>query len=128
VYTQLTDLEGEVNGFWTYDRKVSKMDRDAVHAINQKLIEVGSLPRSFPEPTADTLARWALNEGEGEDSEDLTGNGHTLSLGEGVSWEETGIQGSALSFDGDGQSATAQVPELDTTGNFSVSAWVKLDS
>src|SRR5699024_7438442 len=29
---------------------------------------------------------------------------------------------------GDGQSATAEVPELDTTGNFSVSAWVRLDS
>ncbi|PYG00594.1 Glycosyl hydrolases family 2, sugar binding domain [Georgenia satyanarayanai] len=126
VYTQLTDLEGEVNGFWTYDRKVSKMDRDAVRAINQKLVEVGSHPRTFPEPTDDALAYWPLNENEGDTAEDVTGNDHTLTLGEGMSWEEIGIQGSALGLDGDG-AATTQVPELDTTGNFSVSAWVRLD-
>ena len=26
VYTQITDVEAEQNGFWTYDRKVSKLD------------------------------------------------------------------------------------------------------
>ena len=38
VYTQLSDVEDEVNGFVTYDRKVEKLDADAVRAINQRLI------------------------------------------------------------------------------------------
>lgn len=37
VYTQTTDVEGEVNGFMTYDRKVIKMDEQRVREINQKI-------------------------------------------------------------------------------------------
>lgn len=37
VYTQTTDVEIEVNGFMTYDRKVIKMDTKRVHDINQRL-------------------------------------------------------------------------------------------
>ncbi|KAF2338493.1 glycoside hydrolase family 2 protein [Flavobacterium tistrianum] len=39
VYTQTTDVEGEVNGFMTYDRKVDKMDFKAVNKINTEVIE-----------------------------------------------------------------------------------------
>ncbi len=38
VYTQTTDVESEVNGFYTYDRKVLKMIPERIHAINEKLI------------------------------------------------------------------------------------------
>ena len=37
VYTQLTDVEDEVNGLLTYDRKVLKVDADMIRAINSKL-------------------------------------------------------------------------------------------
>ena len=37
VYTQTTDVETEVNGFLTYDRKVVKMDLDSIREIHQKL-------------------------------------------------------------------------------------------
>ena len=37
VYTQTTDVEIEVNGLITYDRKVVKVDEERVKAINQKL-------------------------------------------------------------------------------------------
>lgn len=40
VYTQTTDVEGEVNGFMTYDRKVDKMDFKKVSAINKEVIDV----------------------------------------------------------------------------------------
>lgn len=40
VYTQTTDVEGEVNGFMTYDRKVDKMDFQKVNAMNKEVIEV----------------------------------------------------------------------------------------
>lgn len=38
VYTQTTDVEGEVNGLMTYDRKVIKIDEDAVKKANQAVI------------------------------------------------------------------------------------------
>ena len=38
VYTQTTDVEGEVNGLMTYDRKVIKLDEDRVEEINQKIV------------------------------------------------------------------------------------------
>ena len=40
VYTQTTDVEGEVNGFMTYDRKVMKMPIEKLKADNDKLYEV----------------------------------------------------------------------------------------
>jgi beta-galactosidase/beta-glucuronidase len=38
VYTQTTDVEGEVNGIMTYDRKVVKMDEDRIRRANQSVI------------------------------------------------------------------------------------------
>lgn len=38
IYTQTTDVEGEVNGLMTYDRKVIKLDVDRIKAINSKVI------------------------------------------------------------------------------------------
>lgn len=40
VYTQTTDVEGEVNGFMTYDRKVMKMPIEKLKADNEKLYHV----------------------------------------------------------------------------------------
>ena len=37
VYTQTTDVEGEVNGLMTYDRKVIKLEEDRLREINQKI-------------------------------------------------------------------------------------------
>ncbi len=38
VYTQTTDVEGEINGLFTYDRKVLKMTPERLRAINRKVI------------------------------------------------------------------------------------------
>jgi beta-galactosidase/beta-glucuronidase len=38
VYTQITDVEHEVNGFLTYDRKFEKMDFNRVRAANQAVL------------------------------------------------------------------------------------------
>ena len=40
IYTQTTDVEGEVNGFVTYDRKVVKMNKARVNAINTQIINL----------------------------------------------------------------------------------------
>ena len=37
VYTQVSDVEFEVNGMLTYDREVLKLDADVVKAINEKM-------------------------------------------------------------------------------------------
>jgi hypothetical protein len=39
VYTQTTDVEGEVNGFMTYDRKVIKMPVEQLQKVNVKLYD-----------------------------------------------------------------------------------------
>ena len=38
IYTQTTDVESEVNGYLTYDRRVEKMDRERITAAHHKLI------------------------------------------------------------------------------------------
>jgi hypothetical protein len=44
VYTQITDVEGEHNGLFTYDRKVEKVDEAKVRAINEATIRAGAQP------------------------------------------------------------------------------------
>lgn len=39
IYTQTTDVEIEVNGLMTYDRKVVKLDMDRLSLINRRVIE-----------------------------------------------------------------------------------------
>ncbi|QWT21077.1 hypothetical protein KPL74_03460 [Bacillus sp. NP157] len=45
VYTQITDVEGEHNGLYTYDRKVEKVDEAKVRAINEATIRAASDPK-----------------------------------------------------------------------------------
>lgn len=44
VYTQTTDVEGEVNGFFTYDRKVTKVDVERVRQANTSVINAPCIP------------------------------------------------------------------------------------
>lgn len=37
VYTQLTDVEDELNGLMTYDRKVIKIDIETLKKINERV-------------------------------------------------------------------------------------------
>ena len=37
VYTQTTDVETEVNGLMTYDRRVMKVDAERIRAINRRV-------------------------------------------------------------------------------------------
>ncbi|QCX81469.1 Beta-glucuronidase [Streptomyces sp. YIM 121038] len=51
VYTQISDVEGELNGLLTYDRKVLKADAQRVRAAHEDLIEGaqdGTLPCAAP--------------------------------------------------------------------------------
>jgi hypothetical protein len=133
VYTQATDVEDEVNGLFTYDRKVLKMDgaqvRDANLAVErdaQTAFDGTSAP-VYPPGQTDPVGTWTMDEGSGTVAHDSSGGGHDLALTGNPAWVP-GESGSALQFNGTDQYGQTSGPVLDTTGNFSVAAWVKLDS
>ena len=54
VYTQLTDVEQEINGLLTYDRDVTKLDADIVAAANKgRFLPLGPNPNPEFVPTSD---------------------------------------------------------------------------
>jgi hypothetical protein len=121
IYTQLSDVEGELNGFFTYDRQLTKMDLGQVRKINQKIIKQadGSVA-NVPQPPAGTpgltgIAFWPLDGSYG----DLTPVGGPA-FGEGHSREGVVLNGSAQLLD-------AGRPVLNTASDYSAAAWVKLD-
>jgi cyclophilin family peptidyl-prolyl cis-trans isomerase len=56
VYTQTTDVEGEVNGLMTYDRRVAKIPAPELAALNRRLF---SEPPLLQQPDAPELNRRA---------------------------------------------------------------------
>ncbi|WP_430784612.1 LamG-like jellyroll fold domain-containing protein [Actinoplanes sp. G11-F43] len=123
VYTQITDLETELNGLWTYDRREIKVDPAPVRAINRAVIEAGRTAGA--DATFPGRGEWRLDEASGTVARDAL-SGSDLTLKGDTSWT-TGVAGSALRFDGDGDSADTTAPVLDTTEDYTVSAWVTLD-
>ena len=66
VYTQVTDIEHEVNGFFTYDRQVEKMDFDQVRAVNDAVIRNADRP-AIPPTTTDPGLDGVHASGDGHD-------------------------------------------------------------
>lgn len=88
------------------------------------LLSVGGIP-TVPVPAA----HWTFDEGAGETAGDSSGNGHSGTLGSGVSWTAGNVGTGAISLNG---SATGVVtvpgPVVNTAGSFTASAWVDLAS
>ncbi|WP_225993163.1 LamG-like jellyroll fold domain-containing protein [Actinomadura rudentiformis] len=126
VYTQISDVENELNGLYTYDRRVLKMDAATVRAANRKLITStgGEIPPLLP-GSPNAVSVYPFNEGTGSTTEDTAGD-HDATLINDPTWT-TGHSGSALQFNGTNQYADTGAAILDTTGNYTVAAWVKLD-
>ncbi|MER6693553.1 LamG-like jellyroll fold domain-containing protein [Streptomyces minutiscleroticus] len=124
VYTQISDLENELNGLYTYDRREIKVDPVRVREVNLKVIAAGAAAGG--REALKGGGHWSLDEGAGTTAKDEGPNGRPLTLSEGTAWT-TGVSGSALRFDGSGQHAETEGPVLDTTGSYSVSAWVTVD-
>ncbi|MER7491246.1 LamG-like jellyroll fold domain-containing protein [Streptomyces pharetrae] len=125
VYTQISDLENELNGLYTYDRRQIKIDPVRVREANLRVIAAGAAAGERGELKGG--GHWALDEGSGGTAKDDGPNAEPLTLAGGTTWTP-GIDGSALRFDGQGQYAETDGPVLDTTGSYSVSAWVTLDA
>jgi hypothetical protein len=127
VYTQITDVEGELNGFWTYDRRVAKMDFAQVRAINRQIIaEADGTPGNLPQPPPGTpgLTGVAFYPLEGT-AEDAAGDHDATPVGgPGYVAAHTG-QG--VELNGSTQFLDAGAPVLDTATDYTASAWVRLD-
>jgi hypothetical protein len=120
VYTQITDLETELNGLWTYDRREIKVNAAEVRAVNAKVIAAGAAAGA--DATFPGRGDWAFDEGSGVTAKDTSGSKADLTLTGDTAWGERG-----LTFDGDGDSADTAAPVLDTTKDYTVAAWVTLD-
>ncbi|MFB7543109.1 LamG-like jellyroll fold domain-containing protein [Streptomyces zaomyceticus] len=125
VYTQISDLENELNGLYTYDRREIKVDPARVRAINLKVVAAGAA--AGQRGPIQGGASWSLDEGSGTTARDSGPGNRTLTLNEGTDWT-TGVGGGALKFDGQGHFAQTDGPVVDTTTSYSVSAWTTLDS
>ncbi|MCO8270238.1 PA14 domain-containing protein [Actinoplanes sp. TRM 88003] len=123
VYTQITDLETELNGLWTYDRREIKVNPGPVREINAAIIEAGADAAS--DATFPGRGDWSLDEGSGTTAHSSAG-GPDLTLTGDTAWTD-GVQGKGLKFDGDGDAAGTAAPVLDTTKDYTVAAWVTLD-
>ena len=75
-----------------------------------------------------TMGIWFLDEGNGEDAEDTSGNGNNGTLMNGAKWGD-GKFGKAVDFDGsDDYIEVPDAPSLDGTEEITVAAWVFLRS
>ena len=132
VYTQTTDVEKEVNGFFTYDRQVKTMDFAAVRAANLAVINGATgAPVAGPSvpagtPGIDGIAAYPFDENTGTVTKDVVGT-HDATLVGGASWT-AGRAGSALATNGSGQFADTGAALLDTEGSYSAAAWVRFNA
>src|SRR3989304_873439 len=76
-----------------------------------------------------SAAHWTFDEGMGTIAADVSGNGHTATLGTGVSWTDGNVGTDAISLTGTANGvAPAAGPVVDPSGSFTASAWVEFES
>ncbi|UKJ63233.1 glycoside hydrolase family 2 [Cellulosimicrobium cellulans] len=128
VYTEISDVENELNGFWTYDRRVLKMDAARVKDVNERVIEAarqGSAPVDPGTPGLTGTGRWSFDEGQGTTAADGVGDHAASGTGEWVAGHDG--TGSAIHLDGVDDHFVTEGPVVDTTGSYTISAWAQLD-
>ncbi|MGC9665097.1 LamG-like jellyroll fold domain-containing protein [Planosporangium sp. 12N6] len=132
IYTQPYDVEGEINGLMTYDRRVLKVDAGRVRAANAAVLAAAGTVANPPPPPPGTpgltgVGYWPLDQVTGGTTPDASGRGHDGTLVNGPA-PVAGRDGDALRFNGTDQWVDSGASILDTTGDYSVSAWVRIDS
>ncbi|GAA4413558.1 hypothetical protein GCM10023148_08170 [Actinokineospora soli] len=116
---------GQPTGFWH-----GSVDDVRLYTGALNDARITALYRAYPpEKTTATLpvadaGHWKLDDGTGTTAADASGAGRTATV-RGATWGGGRDLGS-LMFDGTGGHAETAGPVLDTTGSFSVSAWVNL--
>jgi Concanavalin A-like lectin/glucanases superfamily/Regulator of chromosome condensation (RCC1) repeat len=74
--------------------------------------------------------QWQFNEGSGTTTADSSGNGHTGTLGSGVTWAAPGAGAHSITANDTLSTAAVTVtgPVVNTTASYTASAWVYLNS
>ncbi|MFG3370526.1 LamG-like jellyroll fold domain-containing protein [Streptomyces sp. NPDC048156] len=73
-------------------------------------------------------ATWQLDEGTGASEAKGSTPARNLAISGGVTPGVAGVQGTAVQFNGTDGYAFSDLPAVNTSGGFAVSAWVKLDN
>ena len=89
----------------------------------------GQAPASAAATVPAPAGAWPFSEGSGTTTADSSGNGHTGTLGSGVTWAAPRVGAHSLAFSG---ATTANVTVsgavINTAASFTASAWVNLSS
>ncbi|MHC4995429.1 MAG: glycoside hydrolase family 2 protein [Planctomycetota bacterium] len=62
IYTQTTDVEGEVNGLMTYDRKVVKFDEDAMNKLHDALYAEPAMAKTLLADSEFKPSKWRVTQ------------------------------------------------------------------
>jgi hypothetical protein len=89
--------------------------------------------KQSPFALAGVTGEWPFDEGSGTVAHDVSGNHYDGTLTAGVSWVAGGAtftsnEPFALHFDGSSSEVDVNASVLDTSGDYSISAWVMLDT
>ncbi|MDQ2903302.1 MAG: DUF5127 domain-containing protein [Chloroflexota bacterium] len=93
-------------------------------ALEALLTQQGTALAAPADITSGLVGYWKLDEGSGTNAADSSGNGNNGTLSGGPAWT-TGKIGTALSFNG-GTGVDIHRSVLNTSGSYSVAAWVQL--
>ena len=58
IYTQTSDVEGEVNGLMTYDRELVKFDEESVNALHRRIYEAEGVARPLLPTSEHAPQQW----------------------------------------------------------------------
>ena len=130
----LTGGEEGLVAYWNFDdgaaKDLSGHGNDGIINGDAKIVESARPAASGPqEERPDKLiAWWKLDEADGNDVADSSGNGHAGSLVGNPHWQPAGGKiGGALAFDGAGDFVQiGDEPAFDLTGPVTIAAWVKV--
>lgn len=130
VFTEIYDIERELAGIYTYDRRINRCSAELLAQLNGDLIaaslDVSTLtPRGSDQIPEGQVAYYGFDEGEGDVASDGGGSGRDLSLRNGAAWASDGMRGSALDVQGSGEHAVSAEPVVDVDASFTVSAWLR---
>lgn len=122
VYTQINDIEEELNGWQTYDRAIVKAAPDPISVTQRHLLEAS---RALNAPYAH-IAHWNFDDGQGYFAHDTGGQNYSGLLVNGPQWT-TGLISGALHFDGIDDFVDIGHNLINTGADYTVAAWVRLD-
>lgn len=125
-------FHGQIDDAQVWQRELSAQDAHDLANTGVLVASYGLAEGCGPELTSSTSrvpslqAGWPVDETTGSTAKDSSHVGHDLTMTGGYSWVP-GRVGGAVHFDGASGSGNTDGAVVDTSGSFTVSAWVKPD-